>query len=437
MPIIFTGLPTYLSTSSPIVRASPTKRRRTVAHREHNKQEEFINADKITSYQQLTNYIPDIIVKQYTNHVLLYTLVNASNMLCQPSVYFALRISEDLSVTLWLNDTKLEQSELTWLFGHTKGKLQLWSQLNNLIARYAIDIVEPENTSKCQTIADSLLALGESVGNVPSCNFLSEQILLLCCRPHARRYSVDMIISAFSFFIAAGHAMLNFRILTLPSIRLLKDISSNLSSTGNSSLSYLKNKADCLDHKELLVNIQLDEVHITSKLVYHSGKVIGSADNTDQPKPANRLQCFMLSSIMSPNRDVVCLVPVQRMTSEYLTQLIKDVIRIVTGAGYTIVSILSDNNVVNRKSFISLGGSDNLVPYMINPVNNVDKIYFLFDSVHLLKSVRNNWINLKNTHKTFTFPDIEDNTVILHASFDHLKVVYNIEVNSTLNKPLN
>ena len=173
-------------------------------------------------------------------------------------------------------------------------------------------------------------------------------------------------------------------------------------------------------------------MHITSKLVYHSGKVIGSADNTDQPKPANRLQCFMLSSIMSPNRDVVCPVPVQRMTSEYLTQLIKDVIRIVTGAGYTIVSILSDNNVVNRKSFISLGGSDNLVPYMINPVNNVDKIYFLFDSVHLLKSVRNNWINLKNTHKTFTFPNIEDNTVILHASFDHLKVVYNIEINSTL-----
>ena len=78
-------------------------------------------------------------------------------------------------------------------------------------------------------------------------------------------------------------------------------------------------------------------MHLTSKLVYHSGKVIGSADNTDQQKPANRLQCFMLSSIMSPNRDGVSLVPVQRMTSESLTQIIKDVIRIVTGTVYTIV----------------------------------------------------------------------------------------------------
>ena len=73
----------------------------------------------------------------------------------------------------------------------------------------------------------------------------------------------------------------------------------------------------------------------------------------------------MLSSIMSPNRDGVCLVHVQRMTFEYLTQFIKYVIRIATGAGCTIVSIISDNNVVNRKSCIFLEGSDTLVPYNI------------------------------------------------------------------------
>ena len=258
----------------------------------------------------------------------------------------AFDLDPDLSVTVWLNDIKLEERELKWLFGHTKGKLQLWSQLNNLLARYAIYIVEPENNSKCQTIADSLLALGESIDSVPSCNFLSAQILLLCCQPHARRYRVDMIISAFSLFHHRRVCDVEpEKILTLPSIRLLKDISSNLSSAGN-----LKNKAVCLDHKELLVNIQLDEVHITSKLVDHRGKVICSADNTYQQKPTNRLQCFMLSSIMSPNRDGVCLVHVQRMTYEYLTQLIKDVIRIVIGAGYTIVSIILDTNVVNRKS---------------------------------------------------------------------------------------
>ena len=77
---------------------------------------------------------------------------------------------------------------------------------------------------------------------------------------------VDMIISTFSLFHRSRACYVELKkIITLPSIRLLKDISSNLSYTGNLSLSYLKNKADCLDHKELVVNIQLDEVHITSK----------------------------------------------------------------------------------------------------------------------------------------------------------------------------
>ena len=111
---------------------------------------------------------------------------------------------------------------------------------------YAIGIVEPENNYKCQTITDSLLALGESIDNVPSCNFLSEQIVLVCCQPHSQRYSVDMIINAFSFFHRSrAYCVELHKILTLPSIRVLKDISSNLSSTGKLSLSYLINKAKC------------------------------------------------------------------------------------------------------------------------------------------------------------------------------------------------
>ena len=80
----------------------------------------------------------------------------------------------------------------------------------------------------------------------------------------------------------------------------------------------------------------------------------------------------MLSSIFSDNRDVVSLVPVQQMTSKYLCDLTRQVIINVTKAGYTIVSIISDNNVVNRK--MSLSDYDHLVPYIINPVNKIDKI---------------------------------------------------------------
>ena len=65
-------------------------------------------------------------------------------------------------------------------------------------------------------------------------------------------------------------------------------------------------------------------------------------------KSANRIQCFMLSSIFSNNRDVVPLVPAHQMTSSYLSDLTKQVITNVINACYTILSIMSDTNVVNR-----------------------------------------------------------------------------------------
>ena len=51
------------------------------------------------------------------------------------------------------------------------------------------------------------------------------------------------------------------------------------------------------------------------------------------------------------------------------------------------------------------------VTFFIKIPVHAKTIYFLFDSVHLLKAVRNNWIYLKTHLKTFTFPDIEDNLV--------------------------
>ena len=151
-------------------------------------------------------------------------------------------------------------------------------------------------------------------------------------------------------------------------------------------------------------------------------------------KSANRIQCVMLSSILSKNRDVVSLVPVQQMTSSYLCDLTKQVITNVTNAGYsyTVIFITSDNNVVNRKMFRSLSGSDHLMPYIINPVNNIDKIFILFDSVHILKCIRNNWINLENFKRTFTFPGFNDYNEIFRASFSELEHVYEMEKSLTI-----
>ena len=142
------------------------------------------------------------------------------------------------------------------------------------------------------------------------------------------------------------------------------------------------------------MNIQLDEIYVKPKLQYTADRIVGNAEKKEQA--ASRIQCFMISSITSKNKDVISLTPVQNMSSVELSRLMLQVITNVTNAGFRIVSIISDNNVVNRMSFMLISGSDTLRPYIMNPVKPSQKIFILFDTVHLLKCVRNNWLNLRN-----------------------------------------
>ena len=100
-----------------------------------------------------------------------------------------------------------------------------------------------------------------------------------------------------------------------------------------------------------------------------------------------------------------------------------DVIHNVTKAGFTGVHIISDSNIVNRKMCLLLSGADHLVPYFINPYKTSNKTFMLFDTVHILKCVRNNLINLKDTAKDFVFPDLRDSNVIRKACFTHLVTI--------------
>ena len=73
------------------------------------------------------------------------------------------------------------------------------------------------------------------------------------------------------------------KLLSLPSVSLLRALSANVNvGESNVSVSYLKRKAQLLKQHERIVNIQLDEIHIKSKVSYQNGKVLGNADNQEQ-----------------------------------------------------------------------------------------------------------------------------------------------------------
>ncbi|GBM41418.1 hypothetical protein AVEN_129617-1 [Araneus ventricosus] len=69
----------------------------------------------------------------------------------------------------------------------------------------------------------------------------------------------------------------------------------------------------------------------------------------------------------------------------------------------------------------------NLVNCISNPVQPENKLFFSFDTVHLIKSVRNNWFNEKTLGQVLCFPSPDNSSKISLAKLQDLKDIYETE----------
>ena len=171
-----------------------------------------------------------------------------------------------------IQSTKLSKLDLGWILSHTKCELKWWSQIDNILSRYSSDTAATANSSiisRCQSLASDVESLGVDANKEDRCTFLAEQLRLMCTAAKGRRYSIDIIIYSFLFFYklpACYEALRNT--LCLPSNKLLLDISSNMHiDSGNVCENYPKSRAAQLKSNELMVSIQLDEIHLKSRVV--------------------------------------------------------------------------------------------------------------------------------------------------------------------------
>lgn len=73
-----------------------------------------------------------------------------------------------------------------------------------------------------------------------------------------------------------------------------------------------------------------------------------------------------------------------------------------------------------------------------HPTDNTRYLFFMFDSVHLLKCIRNNWIGQKDVEQTMTFPKFSHDgeyytsPEIMVAPFKTIKSLYHSEAHSLL-----
>ena len=185
--------------------------------------------------------------------------------------------------------------------------------------------------------------------------------------------------------------------LPLPSFSLLQ----KLTRGGSDAIKSLKIllREDKVDRDCMLL---VDEMYLQKASEYHGGKFVGKNEDGEL---YNGIVVFMVVGLRKSIPYVIRTLPETKVNGKWLSKHIEESIETLHGAGFRVRGIVSDNHSVNVSAFGILKkkiapnkSSDDL--YVYHPSNPSKKIYLFYDSVHLVKNIRNNLLNAKR----FIFP---------------------------------
>ena len=217
----------------------------------------------------------------------------------------------------------------------------------------------------------------------------------------------------------------------MPSIRHLKRLTALLtlhqSTADQSNVTYIKNKSKMLSPEEKLVNLLTDEIHIKREISYKGKQLSGVATNKNASTEATTIQAFMISSVFSKYKEINGLVPVCNLTAKDLYNLTEQALKVLNEAGFKVLCLISDNNRINRNMFKLFPSKDSNEICVQNPADESKELFLMFDSVHLMKSIRNNWLNQLNVEKTFICPKFNNFDENINVSFSNSRKVFNRE----------
>ena len=98
----------------------------------------------------------------------------------------------------------------------------------------------------------------------------------------------------------------------------------------------------------------------------------------------------MLSSVFSRNKDVVYVMPTKCLKTENIFDIVKYVIMSLEEIGFRVISVIIDNNTINKKAMSFFYSPVKLSIVCPHLVLKSQPLFFLFDSVDILKCIRNN-----------------------------------------------
>lgn len=205
--------------------------------------------------------------------------------------------------------------------------------------------------------------------------------------------------------------------LVLPSKRKLQMLTSSIEIEPVLQKTFKETLNEMQKNSLLLI----DEVKIRPLLIYGGGYLSGVAEN-DKGQKATSMLCIMCKCLHRGPSIMISVIPVHRLTAEFQFETVKKAAALIENCGGFVIGSITDNHKINQRYNTLFNRRNNYSAF--HPLDSKRHWYLLYDTVHLLKCIRNNWISEKSQMLSF------DGVVV--GNFADVKSLYKSESGSIL-----
>ena len=175
-------------------------------------------------------------------------------------------------------------------------------------------------------------------------------------------------------------------------------------------LMYIKSKYKSLVPSDKTVTLLVDEIHLKPYFDCKGGNVVGTAYNTNEA--ATSAFAFTVNSVFSKFKEVVNVLSIWRMDAKSFSNILLKTIVGLEESEFNVISVITDNNTINRKAMSFFAEPANLSVVCKHPVDKSRPLFFILYTVYILKYIRNNWINQKACGTSMIFPPFTFNEIL-------------------------
>jgi hypothetical protein len=128
------------------------------------------------------------------------------------------------------------------------------------------------------------------------------------------------------------------------------------------------------------------QVYTTQRADFSGGNIFGH----ELDKPTRTLLSFLINSVGGNYTDLICFIPVVTLNWTAQLQHFKNVATALDQIGFDVLLVITDGHRTNVRFFTELSEGD-LKVRIQNPTSIERPLFLLFDPVHLMKNLFNNF----------------------------------------------